>query len=301
MLSIVIIGKNEARNLKKLFDSIEKIVIKKEIIYVDSSSDDNSVEIANLFCTQVIEIESSPNLCASAGRYVGTKYANYSWVLYLDGDMQLEVDFIKFINEEIFLTYPDRIVGFIGYYTYYYDDNTVSKNRLMQAPNEIVNHFGGAVMLQKEIVLKANNWNPSVVSNEEFDLYIRINYFNVDIFGLDMNMVKHKAKKISNFNSFIEMFYPKNKRFFGFGQSLVSQYKNRTLLKFISKKPYPFLFLFLLLLSPFIKNMYIFVFILIAYISITKKWHYNFIYISDIIRGIVGIFKYKNYKPKIKK
>lgn len=300
MLSIVVIGKNEALNLKNLYNSLVNINISKEIIYVDSASNDNSVGISRQYCDKVVVLEKSDKLCASAGRYIGTKYAKYTWILYLDGDMELENEFIEFLNNKDFEKFDSNISGFMGFYKYIYQDDSSDENRLLQPKNKIVEHFGGAVMLRKNIVINAGNWNPSVVANEEFDLYVRIQKLGFYVYGLDIKMVKHIAKKTSNLHTLFSMFYPVNKRFYGFGQSLVSQFKHGTIFYFILKRPFPFLFLFLFLAMFFNIKVFLIVICMIVYISIRKKWHYNLIYISEIIRGIIGIFYYKNYIPKEK-
>lgn len=300
MLSVVVIGKNEALNLKNLYNSLVNINISKEIIYVDSASDDNSVEISRHYCDKVVVLEKSDKLCASAGRYIGTQYAKYTWILYLDGDMELENEFIEFLNNKDFEKFDTNISGFMGFYKYIYKDDSSDENRLLQPKNKIVEHFGGAVMLRKDIVISAGNWNPSVVANEEFDLYVRIQKLGFFVYGLDIKMVKHIAKKVSNFNTLISLFYPLNKRFYGFGQSLVSQYKHGTLCYFIKKRPYPFVYLIVIILSIYNSNLLLLILLLFVYISFHKKWHYNILYFSDIIRGVTGIFHSYNYTPKVK-
>ena len=37
-----------------------------------------------------------------------------------------------------------------------------------------------------------------------------------------------------------------------------------------------------------------------SYISISKKWYYNLIYISEILRGILGIIYFNEFIPKVK-
>jgi glycosyltransferase involved in cell wall biosynthesis len=300
MISIVIIGKNEAKNLPKLYCSLKNIEVDHEIIYVDSASSDNSVELSKKECNQVIEIEDSPQLCAAAGRNIGTNYAKNNWILYLDGDMELESEFIGFLNSKEFLTFDKNIAGFIGYYDYIYSDGTNDPNRLLQPKDKITDHFGGAVMLQKDVVLDAGNWNPSVVANEEIDLYIRIQSLAYSVFGLDKKFVKHIAKKESNIKTLISLFIPQNRRFYGFGQVLVSQYKSKTLMKFISKRLYPFIYLLLLLLCTVNIGFLFVLIVLFVYISFKKRWYYNLIYISEIIRGVAGVILYKEYIPKVK-
>ena len=300
MISIVIIGKNEAKNLPNLYRSLENIQIKHEIIYVDSASNDESVDISIKYCDKIIELEDSNYLCAAAGRNVGTKYAEYGWILYLDGDMELENEFIEFLNNKEFKKYDKEIAGFIGYYNYIYNDGFNDNNRLLQPKNKVVDHFGGAVMLKKEIVLKAGNWNPSVVANEEIDLYIRIQSLGYKVFGIDKKFVKHIAKKESNIKTLVSLFIPQNKRFYGFGQVIVSQYKSKTLSRFILKRVYPFAYLLVIILSILHIPFLIVLGIMAINVTIKKRWYYNIIYISEIIRGIFGILQYKKYEPKVK-
>lgn len=301
MLSIAIIGKNEAEHLATLFDSLASIELTKEILYVDSASTDKSVEIAKKYANKVIVLEDSPQLCAAAGRYIASQQAEFDWILYLDGDMILEEDFIAFLNSKKFQTYPDKIAGFVGYYEYLYKDGTSQTNRLLQAPETITNHFGGAVMLKKAIVLEAGNWNPSVVANEEIDLYMKIKNLGADVYGLDRDFVKHHAKKVSNLDILYMLFYPKNRYFYGYGQVLVSQFLHNTLYKFILHKPYPFLYLLLFIFLAFSLWALVALVILFLFVSFTKKWHYNILYISDIFKGFIGIFTYKSFEPSILK
>ena len=67
-LSVVVIGRNEAHNLERLFTSIFPLSdLIADIIYVDSASTDNSVEIASKYCDYVIKLKDSEFLNASIG------------------------------------------------------------------------------------------------------------------------------------------------------------------------------------------------------------------------------------------
>ena len=74
MISLVIIGRNEANNLERTFDSIEQNQF-SEIIYVDCSSKDKSVQIAEQSKLKLKIISLKSNFySASLARYVGLKY-----------------------------------------------------------------------------------------------------------------------------------------------------------------------------------------------------------------------------------
>ena len=86
---LVIIGRNEAQNLKRCFNSIVREQF-KEVIYVDSSSTDDSIKIVedNFKFVEIIRLKSN-YYSASLARFVGLKYVTSEYVQFLDGDMTL--------------------------------------------------------------------------------------------------------------------------------------------------------------------------------------------------------------------
>lgn len=299
-LSIVIIGKNEEKNLDNLFESLQSISAEHEIIYVDSASSDGSVSIALKYAHMICELEQSSQLCASAGRYVGTLQARGEWILYLDGDMTLVPEFAAWIDKNLQEVRDERLAGYIGRYTYLYENGSQNQNQLLHPKNGRVSHFGGAVLLNKDDVVKAGNWNPSVIANEEIDLYVRIQKSGKYVEAIDLEMVKHLATNQSKAEILISLFLPVNNRFYGFGQALKSQYIHHSLLTFIYCHPFPFIFWGLLIVSLFCSVGW-FIFLAFAvYISLTKKPHYLIIYFTDLLRGIFGFLSYKKYEPRVK-
>lgn len=298
-LSIVVIGKNEEKNLESLFISLKAISIDHEIIYIDSASNDNSVSIASKHSHIVCELEKSIQLCASAGRYIGTLKANGKWILYLDGDMTLSTEFSNWINEN-FENINDNIAGYIGKYTYIYENGKESTNQLLQPKHGRVDHIGGAVLLNKDYVINAGNWNPSVIANEEIDLYTRIQSNGKHVESVNIEMVRHLAAIQSKSNILLSLFFPINNRFYGFGQALKSQFLHHTLLAFLYYHPLPFLFWGLLILSFLCSIGWVFFLAFVFYVSLRKRPHYLIIYFTDMIRGFLGLLSYKTYEPQVK-
>src|SRR5882762_5790807 len=120
MLSICVIGRNEEENLPRLIQSLlplrERLNFPVETIFVDSDSTDRTVPIAKSFFDVVLILERSENLCASAGRNVGTAQATGEWILYLDGDMTLCGEFIPVMEQ--CLTHRESSAGCLGEYIY---------------------------------------------------------------------------------------------------------------------------------------------------------------------------------------
>ena len=85
-VSIIITTKNEAKNIGRLLSSIKKQTYKNiEVIAVDNSSVDNTVEICKKYKIKVFDYGPE----RSAQRNYGVKKSKGVYVLILDADMQL--------------------------------------------------------------------------------------------------------------------------------------------------------------------------------------------------------------------
>lgn len=313
MLSIVVIGKNESDNLPLLIASLIKLrqqaIFPNQMIYVDSNSSDQSVEIARTFFDEIYVLSSSDNLCASAGRHVGTLKAIYEWILYLDGDMEVCSEFIDFICEH--LEHFSTDCGYVGRYIYYYNDGTIRDKTLNDTlDGQVVNHHGGAVLLPRTAVIGSGNWNPCIFSNEEIDLYTRLRNCGYDVVFINKPMIKHNTKRISKISILMMSFIPSaglGKKFYGFGQLLKSRYQNNDIYSLVRYFPYPFIYWICLILAIIIACMGSFLLALIPlgigviFIVRCKGYQYVAIYIAFIIQAMVGAGKYdNNYIPIIK-
>lgn len=318
-ISIVVIGRNESKNLPLLIKSLgalKKIKdVDSEFIYVDSASSDDSVDKAKLFFDKVLVLESSPNLCAAAGRNIGTINASKKWVLYLDGDMELCEEFAKNIHSLIDPNIEN--IGYLGRYEHIYHDGTIRlngygpKNNYKYQNTVYVRHFGGAVLLPRSKVLKAGNYNPGVFSNEEIDLHTRLRGIGCRVRFVDISMIRHNTFHFSKFSTFFGFYWPTNflgKKFYGFGQLLASRFNNNNILNLMRYFPYPFIYLGSLILSIAIFSIgYIFSAMIltmaaISYISYSKGIKFTLLYPGFIIQMIFGWKKYDSeYIPKVSK
>ena len=87
-LSVIIITKNEAGNLKGCLDSLGGIWA--EIIVVDSGSTDNTVEIARAAGANVVQTSTWPGF--GPQKNIALDAATCDWVLSLDADERLTKD-----------------------------------------------------------------------------------------------------------------------------------------------------------------------------------------------------------------
>jgi len=229
VLTIVAIGRNEEENIPRLIASIDALKahcgFPVETIYVDSSSEDRSAELAKNYFDRVSEILPNHNLCASGGRYVGTLEASYPWIFYIDSDMEICGDFFPLIAS--LPEAPDEWMGMVGVYVHQFDDGTSAYQSFDGGVirSEWAAAYGGAVVLRREAVLRAGNWSPGVFGKEEMELYARlgsgervVRYFNVP-------MINHYSEAYTRMELLQRLLYPSaglGKVFYGYGQSVRS-------------------------------------------------------------------------------
>jgi len=252
-ISIIVIGKNEAKNLSRLHASLEplKNAWSCETIFVDSASRDNSVEVARTIFDKVILLSDSPHLNASAGRSVGVNIATGKWALFLDGDMELISDCITHLREHF--EKESEHYGAVGNYVHRFSDGSVSRWSPNADRRRRVNHFGGAVLLPTA-VLQRENWDPRLYSNEEIDLYTRLRSHGYHVLNLGVDFISHWTLRVSTRDKLFGNFYPHGsylgKKFYGVGQLLSARVTSGRLTNLIRWWPEPFALWTVIILAP---------------------------------------------------
>src|SRR4030066_2451699 len=96
-LSIVLATVNEERNLPKCLDSIKDIA--DEIVIVDGSSKDKTVEVAKRYNAKVKITTNKPNF--HINKQMAIDMATKDWILQLDADERVSHELVKEIKEKI--------------------------------------------------------------------------------------------------------------------------------------------------------------------------------------------------------
>ena len=150
----------------KLSVSSTGFISEYEIIYVDSNSTDESVNIAKKNGAEVIEIDSGYTT-AALGRYLGKKYAKYENLLFLDSDMYLTENWFVDSKE-----YFDRYGAIIGerYEKLYKDDKVIKEIPKFYGIKS--SEVGGFLMIKKELV-EDINYTSLIRDEEEKDFYAK--------------------------------------------------------------------------------------------------------------------------------
>lgn len=257
-ISIIVIGKNESKNLSRLNASLEplKNAWSCETIFVDSASRDNSIEVARTFFDKVIQLSDSQHLNASAGRSVGVNMATGKWALFLDGDMELISDCITQLRDHF--EKESEHYGAVGHYVHRFSDGSVSRWRPTTDRHRSVIHFGGAVLLPMA-VLRKENWDPRLYSNEEIDLYTRLRSHGYHVRNLGVDFISHWTLRVSIRNKLVGNFYPHGsylgKKFYGVGQLLLARMTSGRLTNLIRWWPEPFALWTVIFLAPLVSML----------------------------------------------
>ncbi|UWG47965.1 Glycosyl transferase family 2 [Halanaeroarchaeum sp. HSR-CO] len=96
-LSVVIVTKNEADRIERCLESVieacQQTVSRFEVVVVDSKSTDDTVEKASAYPVTVVRL-TTDDVTPGAGRRVGTELVDASRILFVDGDMEIEADWL---------------------------------------------------------------------------------------------------------------------------------------------------------------------------------------------------------------
>lgn len=193
MISVVVIGKNEGARLESCMESIRSAlgIFSHEIIYVDSRSTDDSLQRAKA-CGARCFVLSAKETTAGLGRYVGTKEAKGEYLLFLDGDMQLQKGFCEKAMMAMSQRGYDGCTG-IRRDIYLKNGEIAGENSNYFGchAERIAPEFGGALFIKKEALEKAGGWSPDTIACEEAELHARLKAHKLQIAELPVNMIIH--------------------------------------------------------------------------------------------------------------
>lgn len=197
-ISFIVIGRNEGWKLTKCFQSIIVTInychLKDcEIIYVDSDSTDNSIEIAKQF--SIIKIfKLTGDLNAAIARNVGAMEAKGNVFIFLDGDMEINKKvFLELFNESMKLKY-DFISGDFCNFYYKNSDSKVCLSKEMYHKNtRITKNFttGGLFAINKEIWELVGGMKNIFKRSQDMDLGLRLSKKGIFLYRLPINLANH--------------------------------------------------------------------------------------------------------------
>ncbi len=191
-LAVVVIGRNEGDRLRRCLASVRAMDYPAplvDILYVDSSSTDNSVALAQSLGTTAIVLEGPTT--AALGRNTGWRATQAPFVLFLDGDTLLDPHFVRRALD----TFADpKVAGVFG------DRREIdTQGSLYNAVFDLdwptfpgpAEYFGGDALVRVEALRAANGYNPTLIAGEEPDLCRRLRGLGFTIQHIDAPMTRH--------------------------------------------------------------------------------------------------------------
>lgn len=194
LVSVVIIGRNEGQRLVDCLASVASANTvmngQLEVIYVDSASQDGSPQRAADLGAKVIEVKPL-RPCASVGRNAGWRVATAPYVLFLDGDMLLDAQFLPVALEKM----HDASIGVLFGTKYErYPERSVY-NRVMELDWALPlgdNDFcGGDALMRREVLIQTGGYSEELIAGEEPELCQRIRALGYRIVKIIENMTVH--------------------------------------------------------------------------------------------------------------
>ncbi len=196
-MGIVVIGRNEGDRLKLCLESLVGFGL--PTIYVDSSSTDSSVLLAQGQGISVLELDPAKPISASRARREGFRqlvdeHPQLESVFFVDGDCI--VDSTWPVTAETFLRQHVEVAALCGRLREQSPDDSLY-NRLCDlewdAPIGEVQVVGGIAVYRCSAYCEAGEFDPSIPAGEEPELCKRLRDCGWKIWRLDAEMALHNA------------------------------------------------------------------------------------------------------------
>ncbi|HEY1851275.1 MAG TPA: glycosyltransferase [Candidatus Binataceae bacterium] len=194
VLSVIVIGRNEGERLTRCLESVRSMrspdggVV--EIIYVDSGSNDSSVQLAARAGAQVISVTAA-RPCAAVGRNTGWHLARADLVLFLDGDTIVAPDFVL----DSICAFTDPAVAIVFGNRRESDPDGSIFNRVLDLDwitrSGLADYCGGDALVRRRVLEQVGGYDERLIAGEEPEMCRRIRGLGYKILHVDRAMTSH--------------------------------------------------------------------------------------------------------------
>ena len=197
-VGLVVIGRNEGERLYKCFLSVLGKIA--NIVYVDSGSTDNSVEMARSLSVDVIELDLSIPFTAARARNEGFTYLlgvnpHIEFIQFVDGDCEVAAEWLERAQNE--LNNQPQVAVVCGRRRERFPKKSIY-NRLFDmewdTPIGETKACGGDAMIRVEALQQVEGFNPRLIAGEEPELCVRLRQRGWKILRIHAEMTLHDAQ-----------------------------------------------------------------------------------------------------------
>lgn len=194
---IVAIGRNEGDRLMRCLQSLRGTTC--PVIYVDSASDDGSPAAASIMGAVVVQLDPSHPLTAARARVAGvetllTHYPAIKNVMFLDGDCELEKEFLEYA--ERFLSENGEFGVVCGRRRERFPRASVYNCIIDREWDTTIGEAeacGGDALFRLVAYHEAGGFDPEMIAGEEPELCARLRSRGWKVMRLDVSMTVHDA------------------------------------------------------------------------------------------------------------
>jgi glycosyltransferase involved in cell wall biosynthesis len=205
MISFIVIGKNEEKNIKKCFDSIINYIkfnniISYELIYVDSNSSDETVDIVKSF-SQIKIFKIVQHCNAAIARNIGANEGNGDIFFFIDGDMEIDTHFLPLCISENKLIYP--FISGVLINSFHDDNNAVIKEIYFghNSNSDTYSHrAAGIFLITASLWNEMKGMNDKYARGEDLDLGLRLAAKGIKILRKKEVIAIHNTFNRTNLN-----------------------------------------------------------------------------------------------------
>lgn len=196
-LGAIVIGRNEGERLKQCLTSLCKNI--KHIVYVDSGSTDDSVELALSLNVEVVSLDLSQPFTAARARNAGltvlvAKYPAINYVQFVDGDCEVQPCWLD-KGMEFLENHPD-FAAVCGRRRERYPHSSIY-NLLCDiewdTPVGEAKACGGDALFRLTALQAVNGYRESLIAGEEPEMCFRMRQLGWKIMRLNVEMTLHDA------------------------------------------------------------------------------------------------------------
>lgn len=210
MISFIIIGKNEGWRLQKCLQSIsyvveQDVIANYEIIYVDSQSTDNSIELAKQYGAKTFLITGECN--AAIARNIGAQEAIGDILFFIDGDMELFPGFLpKVLNENGKLKYP-FMSGIFNDIVHDLDWNylhTSRRHKIQEGDADAIETTtGGLFLINHSLWDEVGGMDTRLKRSQDYDLGLRLSQMGYPLHRKAILLANHYMRQYTIRNDYV--------------------------------------------------------------------------------------------------
>lgn len=238
-ISIVVVSRNQRDLVLACVRSILREAVPLgfpfEVLVVDSASTDGTREALAGMPVRWVGLEESPLLCASFGRKTGTDLVGGEYILFLDGDMELESGFLPAALDAV--GKRTGVAGIVGQVFEADRSSPGGKRDIYRIRGEgKAAKFGGAVLFLRQSLVRAGGYDPYIFNREENELYSRIRSAGETVWQIPVPMAFHHDPPASLVEKVSRELLPGRKRPLGRAQAFLRALRKGNLLSYVRQE-----------------------------------------------------------------